>query len=161
MLLIETNNPRNCFLIPMTEEIKKAKRLFMTYRNGIVADSLRKAGMPYSIIFGLQLPQVRQIARQFEDEVTDRKVLRELAGDLWADAGIRESRMLALALYPAELLTLEEAVKMMNDLQTREEADLLPFLLLKKTTFIPEIISRIVPENELDSYKIEALSRYV
>ena len=32
-------------------------------RNGIVADTLRKAGSPYRIIFGLNLPQISEIAR--------------------------------------------------------------------------------------------------
>ena len=32
-------------------------------RNGIVADTLRKAGSPYRIIFGLNQPQISEIAR--------------------------------------------------------------------------------------------------
>ena len=42
----------------INDSIKQIKHNFMAYRNGIVSDTLRKAGMPYNIIFGTQLPQI-------------------------------------------------------------------------------------------------------
>ena len=38
--------------------LKEIKHQFMAFRNGIVADALRKAGYDYKVIFGLQLPQL-------------------------------------------------------------------------------------------------------
>ena len=38
------------------------KRRFFAMRNGIIADTLRKAGLDYRMIFGLNLPQVVEIA---------------------------------------------------------------------------------------------------
>lgn len=145
----------------MNDNLRKAKHLFMAYRNGIIADSLRKAGMPYNVIFGLQLPQLRQIARQFSEEVTDRDRLRSFAEELWADKGVRESRILALALYPPDLLSLSTAKEMATGLLTREETDLLPFLLLRNTSLIPEIIASLDTDNPANSYLIEALSRFM
>ena len=38
------------------------KRRFFAMRNGIIADTLRKAGLDYRMIFGLNLPQITDIA---------------------------------------------------------------------------------------------------
>lgn len=37
----------------MIAEIKKE---FFTYRNGMLADTLRRYGMPHKVIFGLEVP---------------------------------------------------------------------------------------------------------
>ena len=63
----------------MQEKIREIKHLFMTYRNGAVADSLRQAGITcYRIVFGLNVPQIAEIARRNEKSM-------ELAEWLWAD----------------------------------------------------------------------------
>lgn len=146
-----------------SEKMKSVKHLFMTYRNGIVADSLRKAGMPYGVIFGLQLPQLREIARSIGDDI-------DLARELWRDRNVRESRLLALAIFPAPSLSLEEARSMALDVQTREEADLLPFLLLRHTPHIPALLTSLADGSSsaaedalpagLRSYLVETLSRF-
>lgn len=74
------------------ETIKRVKHEFMAYRNGIVSDTLRKAGMPYSVIFGLQLPQLTQIAKGIGKS-------EAIADYLWDDKGVRESRLLASYVY--------------------------------------------------------------
>ena len=45
------------------EQIRQIKSDFFSLRNGEIADTLRKAGSPYKIIFGLQMPQLEQIAK--------------------------------------------------------------------------------------------------
>ena len=83
----------------MIMSMQEIKKLFMAYRNGIVADTLRSAGMNcYSVIFGLNLPQLSAIARQIT-ETHDRDAFVSLADALWADKAVRESRLLALHLY--------------------------------------------------------------
>lgn len=123
-------------------DIKSIKHEFMAFRNGIIADTLRKAGSPFEIIFGLQLPQMKQIASQARKD-------RQLAEQLWADRKVRESRILALMLIPPEDVSFEEALSMTCDLRTREEADLLPFLLLRNTPHIPEIITILQSESSI------------
>ena len=44
--------------------IQEIKKEFFTFRNGFLADTLRKAGMPYAVIFGLNVPQLGDIARR-------------------------------------------------------------------------------------------------
>lgn len=133
--------------------MKTIKHGFMTYRNGIVADALRKSGQPYSIIFGLQLPQLSEIARGLEPSV-------ELASALWADRNVRESRLLAAWIYPVEKLTLEHAVAMAKDVRTREEADLLAFRLLRRHPDAASIATTLLASSDpLPRYSGEALQR--
>ncbi|MDE7376526.1 MAG: hypothetical protein K2N16_06735, partial [Muribaculaceae bacterium] len=64
------------------------KRSMYAMRNGIVADALRKGGCPHKMVFGVNLPQLAEIARNFGKN-------REVAEQLWADTSTRESMMLA------------------------------------------------------------------
>lgn len=109
----------------------------MAYRNGIVADALRKAGQPYSIIFGLQLPQLSEIARKLEPSV-------ELGRALWSDKNVRESRLLAAWVFPKDKLSAEEALEMVTDIQTREESDILAFRLLRYLPFASSLMDKLL-----------------
>ena len=84
-------------------QIKDIKHQFLAYRNGIIADTLRKAGYPHPIIFGLQIPQLGEIAQMvLSDHNTDRNAL---AHQLWADKTVRESPLLACWLFDPTNLT--------------------------------------------------------
>ena len=120
-------NPYDNRPLSLADTVRDIKHKFMVYRNGIVADSLRKAGYPYQVIFGLQLPQLTAIAREIPEEV-DR---HELANVLWADREVRESRLLAPYLYESARLTLDDALALAKDVRTPEEADILAFRLLR------------------------------
>lgn len=97
----------------------------MAYRNGVVADTLRQAGMPYSIIFGLNVPQLAGIARSLMPD-------HELARKLWDDKAVRESRLLACYLFDPKKVSLDEALALAADTLTREEADMLTMRLLSR-----------------------------
>lgn len=118
------------------ENLKEIKHLFMTYRNGVVADTLRKAGMPYKIIFGLQLTRIADIARHLGKSAS-------LARTLWADAEVRESRLLACRIMPPDEMTLEEAMLMAQSVKTPEEADVLSFYLLRHLDFAPTLLMNL------------------
>ncbi len=118
--------------------LREIKQEFYAYRNGIVADALRKAGMPYKVIFGLQVPQLAEISRQIiariesqnngNDTIAER---RRLAQALWDDRGVRESRLLACYLFDHTQMDRAEAESLLNDIQTPEERDMLNFRLLR------------------------------
>lgn len=116
--------------------LKSIKHQFLAFRNGIVADALRKAGDPHSVIFGLQLPQITEISRSLPHDA-------ELARTLWQDRNVRESRLLATRIFPADQLTVDEAYDMIRDVCTREEADILTFYLLKHTQHLPTLLNMI------------------
>lgn len=112
----------------LKNQVSAIKHQFMTFRNGIVADALRKSGMTYEIIFGLQMPQLTQIASSLPHDET-------IATTLWNDKKVRESRLLVAYIYPKDKLTMEKAYSMAKDLLTREEADILCFRLFRYLPF--------------------------
>lgn len=104
----------------MTEQ--EVRKEFFTFRNGLLADMLRKqCALPYRVIFGLNLPQLGEIARRVgEDEA--------LAAALWADTDCREARLLAPMIAPAS----EAALAKIGEVQTVEEADVVCHRLLRR-----------------------------
>lgn len=50
-------------------QIQLIKRRFFAMRNGIVADTIRKVGFDYRMIFGLNLPQLKDIAAELPHTV--------------------------------------------------------------------------------------------
>lgn len=128
--MIECEN-RPCNDIEGT--IKEIKRQFMAYRNGIVADTLRGAGMDcYNVIFGLNLPQLKEVASRLSPSLV-------LAKTLWADCNVRESRLLATYIFPKEEVDAELARELMVSVRTQEEADILVFRLLRFLPFFLDL----------------------
>lgn len=133
--------------------IQEIKKEFFTFRNGLLADILRKAGMPYAVIFGLNVPQLGDIARQALASCT--KETREaLAQELWADTKVRESRLVACWLFNPDAVGIDEAKDLMESVQTREEADMLAFRFLRHLPFAKKLA-----EEAPDTYVREALLR--
>ena len=141
--------------------IKEIKHEFLAFRNGVVADTLRKAGLPFGVIYGLQLPQLRKIAEDVSSDVAEPTARKALSLKLIADTNVRESRILGFALMPPELLSKKEALQLCNSILSREEADLLPFLLLRKTDYISQLIYEITPASYKSEYLLSALKRFI
>lgn len=115
--------------------IQEIRREFFTYRNGMLADSLRFHGDPHEVIFGLEVPRLAEIARKVEPSM-------ELASQLWADRESREARMLASYLFPVAEVDMEKAVVLASDVRTQEEADMLAFRLFKRLPYAAELLER-------------------
>lgn len=115
------------------EKIREAKRRFMAMRNGIVADALRSSGLPYRIIFGLNLPQLAEIADETGPD-------RELAEALWANVTTRESLMLAPLIFPPDDISPETAASMLESSPSVEVTDILVHSLLRKQPFAHVLI---------------------
>lgn len=106
-------------------KIQQLKRRFFALRNGAVADSMRKSGATYRIIFGLNLPQLAEVAAEFGPDP-------ELALYLRTNASTRESLLLAPMLFPAGDLTLAEALEWVRLAPTPEVVDVLCLKLLRR-----------------------------
>ena len=76
------------------ESIRGIKKEFRLFMNGVTSAHLRKSGMNYNIIFGVDIPHLKEIAGKFPKETT-------LAKELWRE-NIRESKLLAIYLLPQE-----------------------------------------------------------
>lgn len=122
--------------------MQNIKQRFFALRNGIMVDMLRKAGSPYRIIFGLNIPQLREIAAACG--VNDL-----LANDLWANDSTRESRLLAPMLADKTLFAQDDAKRWLSTLQAvPEEVDILCHSLLRHTSYSWKLI-----EENIDSEK--------
>lgn len=121
--------------------MKDIKHLFFTYRNGAVADTLRRYGLPYKIIFGLHVPQLAQIAAGLTPS-------EELADRLWSDYDVRESRLLATYLYPIDAVSPEKALQLSRECRTEEEADMLAFRLLKRLPYARKLLTTLKEDKE-------------
>ena len=119
---------------------------FFSFRNGIVAKAFHDVGHHYKRVFGLQLPQLAAIAKEtgYNDE---------LARELWAEKDCREARLLACYLFDPSSLSEEDAIVMAQDIQTREEADILAWRLLRRLPYASALPSK------LSGYTAEALLR--
>ncbi len=74
-----------------TKEIKQRLRLAM---NGITSAHQRQSGLNYKINFGVEIPRLKEIAKEYPKN-------RELATELWSSS-VRECKLLALFLLPEE-----------------------------------------------------------
>lgn len=128
----------------MNETIREIKQRFFAFRNGILADALRKQ-TPYEIVFGLQVPQIAEIARSLEPSI-------DLAEALWKDVKVRESRLLATYLFPIPEIDKEKALKLASEVNTVEEADMLAFRLLKRLPFAIELMNAMESRENISDY---------
>ncbi len=117
-------------------DIQLIKREFFAMRNGIIADNMRRAGMPYKIIFGLNLPQLQEIAGAVGEN-------REMAERLWENRTTRESMLLAPMIFPRAEMTRELARKWVGESMSVEVADMLCHKLLRHLPFALEFAEEL------------------
>ncbi len=118
----------------MTQDIRKE---FFAYRNGIVAEQLRAAGDPHTMIMGCQLVDVIAIAKRYEKNA-------ELAQELWDNVNHRECRMAATMLYPIEDFKMETALAWCESVESVEIADVLCHRLLRHLPYAKELWAQLL-----------------
>ncbi len=97
-------------------DMQAVKRRFFAMRNGVVADTLRKGGSSFKIIFGLNLPQIADIAKETGTDTA-------LGRKLWENRTTRESRLLAPMIMSPSEFTSDEIMAMCSDIDDIELAD--------------------------------------
>lgn len=122
--------------------MQKVKRHFFAMRNGVIADTMRTAGAPFKIIFGLNLPQIVEIASNIGPS-------KDLAKDLWHNTTTRESMLLAPMLVPHDDFSKVEAREWIKDIPYPEVADILCHRLLRHMPYAVDLAEELVqPANE-------------
>lgn len=129
--------------------MERLKRRFFAMRNGVVADALRAAHPSYRVIFGLNLPQIAEIAAGAPHTA-------DMARLLWADKRTRESLLLAPMLFPADELSQSEAAEWMGAVADAEVADILCHRLLRHLPYAPEL-ARMNLDAESDMLRYTSL----
>ena len=118
-------------------------------RNGIIADTLRKGGSPFKIIFGLNIPQIVDIAAQTPHTV-------ELATALWTNNTTRESMLLAPMLMPVESMSEPMALEWIEVAPSTEIIDNLCHKLLRKSPLMPDLAFKLA-ESPLSVHRYAAM----
>lgn len=122
------------------------KRRFFAMRNGAVGDSMRRSGAPYRIIFGLNMPQIVEIASEFGPDLL-------LAQELKNNTATRESLLIAPMLFPRKELTNDIAREWLTTAITPEVIDV---ACLKLMRYVPDpgiLIDELYDsERDLDRY---------
>ena len=116
--------------------MQAVKRKFFALRNGIIADTIRKAGANYKIIFGLNMPQLIEIAESIGHNP-------QLADDLWNNKSTRESMLLAPMLMDPVTLSRETASLWATQAPTTEVSDILCHRLLRHTPYALELAKEL------------------
>lgn len=118
-------------------EMQTVKRRFFAMRNGAVADNMRRHGANYRIIFGLNLPQIVEIANETPCSV-------ELAESLWKNQSTRESMLMAPMIFPREDFSFEIACRWASETPTAEVADVFCHRLLRHTSYAWQLACSLV-----------------
>ena len=126
---------------------REIRKEFFAYRNGIVADTLRKAGDPHTIVMGCLLADIMDITARTREAVNDESQLQALAQELWDDINSRECRLAAPMLYPAPLMTLDKALDWCQSVETTEIADNLCHKLLRHLSDADALFRQLIAED--------------
>ena len=124
----------------MLTSIQEIKKEFFAYRNGIIADMLRKNGDPHDYIMGCQLVDVAHIANRIEHTA-------QMACQLWNDTKHRECRMIAPMLYPADEMTYETARQWATMTECNEIADVLCHRLLRNLPYAGKLALELLQDD--------------
>ena len=108
----------------LIKEIRKKIRLSM---NGVVSDTMKSYGLIYKQNFGVEIPQLRQMASKYS-------LNHDLAQRLWA-LKIRETMILATLLEPAETFSEVNAEEWIKDIDNIELAEQTCMNLFSKLSF--------------------------
>lgn len=136
------------------------RKEFFIFRNGLTADILRKGGLEYKYIFGLQLPRIKEIGVRMRPEGDAEAA--SVSRALWTDRECREARLLACHMIPHGAMGHEEAEEWAEDVRTREEADILAFRLLRYLPCAREIAAVLSSSDiPLRKYTAEAIRRFI
>lgn len=124
----------------MREEVIQIKQELRAAMNGVVSARMREAGMPYKLVFGVELPRLSDIAKEFPAD-------RELAQTLWNE-NIRECKILAAMLMPLESMSPELADIWVDEIPTAEIAQILVLHLLSREKWAADIAFRWIATDD-------------
>ena len=128
------------------EILRGIRKEFFAFRNGIIADKLRKAGDPHAIIMGCLLVDINGIVSRASETIGDKAQMAALASELWSDTQSRECRLAAPMLFPASLMTADEALKWCQSVESIEVADNLCHKLLRHIDGAEKLFRQLIDD---------------
>lgn len=122
-------------------DMQTVKRNFFAMRNGVIADALRRGGSPFRIIFGLNLPQISEIAAKWTPDTP-------LAERLWANTTTRESMLLAPMIVDRAAFTIDDARRWIVAIPAHEVADVMCLKLLRNLSYANELAGELAQSEQ-------------
>ena len=120
------------------DKVKEIKQSFRLMMDGAVAKSMRDKGVDYHLNWGATLPRLKAMADEMVNGqwsmVNDRY---DLTIALWKE-NVRECKILATMLMPAERMLPEVADIWMEQITTQELAEQAAFNLFQHLSYAPE-----------------------
>ena len=121
-------------ILSANERLKKIKRSFRLFMNGVTSSSMREKGVNYKINWGVQYNDLLVMANEYGKDI-------ELASALWKE-DIRECKILATLIMPAENMKADLAEMWMEQTPTQEIAEMLATNLLQYIDAAPQLCFR-------------------
>ena len=111
------------------EKLMKIKRSFRLLMNGPTSQSMAQKGIGYKINWGVPFIELKKMAAEYGKDY-------DLAIQLWKE-DIRECKILATLIMPAEKMLAEITDIWMEQVATQEMAEMLAFNLLQYVDYAP------------------------
>ncbi len=124
---------------PSAHDVARSiRQRFRTRMNGVVSENMRNKGMDYRVNWGISLRHLMEMASEYEKDL-------HVALELWND-NVRESKIMALLLMPAEEFTTDLAELWIESLLTQEMSEMAAMLLFKDLPYAPELAFRLIAQ---------------
>lgn len=131
-ILIASNKMSSIEDLPEIEkQILSIRRHIISSMNGVVADSMVNKGVVYKKNFGVDIPRLRQLAKNYPES-------SELADRLWVSQ-VREMMILAIYLHPLATFTCDKAERWLNSVEQIELVEQLCMYLFSELNYAPQL----------------------
>ena len=127
------------------QKLMQIKRSFRLLMNGPTSQSMSQKGIGYKINWGVPFIELKKMASEYGKDYS-------LAIELWKE-DIRECKILATLIMPAEEMLPEITEIWMEQVKTQEMAEMLAFNLLQYVNYAPVIAYQWMA-SELPLYQI-------
>ena len=123
----------------LQQQVKDIKLSFRQMMDGKVAQSMRDKGLNYHLNWGATIPRLRAMAEELKvaSQMSNAVSLYDLAIALWKE-NVRECKILATLLMPAEQILPEVVDIWMEQIPSQEIAEQAAFNLWQHLPFAPE-----------------------
>lgn len=122
------------------DDVKKIKRSFRLFMNGVASSSMRDKGLEYKINWGIPVTRLRDMAAQYAPSVA-------LAERLW-ESDVRECKILATLLMPAERFSEPMALSWLSACNNQEMVEMLVFNLVQNMPGVETFVVSLLRSDE-------------
>jgi 3-methyladenine DNA glycosylase AlkD len=125
----------------LDQKIVEIKRKIHLSMNGVTADHMRDNGVFYKKSFGVAIPRIREIAKDYGKD-------HDLAQRLW-HLNIRETMIMATLIQPADKLQSDAALKWLNGVDNIELAEQTVMNIFSKLPYADGLITESLSSDKI------------